>query len=199
MPRMPKSSTSTPAASCERARRPATSTPKPSSPRKTLPMPATRTRPAPGGDSPSASGSTSSGEKKKRWPGCRGLPRSRAGVVLDASRASWTCPSIVLLDAPPRRRFCRPARCRRRRRRAGAQAHAAARGEARRPATVDRVRRRALQLLPGIAHGRLASQRPHRGTSRAGAAAPPRTATRCARVSRARSGRRRASPASPRR
>ena len=44
MPRMPKSWTTTPAGSLLRARRLTTSTPKASSPMKTLPMPATRMR-----------------------------------------------------------------------------------------------------------------------------------------------------------
>src|SRR5918911_499387 len=100
MPRMPKSSTWTPAGSSLRARRPATSTPKPSSPKNTLPMPATRIRGAvgPAATGSPGSGSTSSGEKKKRWPIWRCSPRSRPGRAARAPPSTRAAP-----ESPPRK------------------------------------------------------------------------------------------------
>ena len=90
---MPKSATSTPGGISLAARRLASATPNPSSPRKTLPIPATRTRveasPGPAGPS----GSTSSGSKKKRWPGWRWAPRSRPGSS-STTTASLRSPSM---------------------------------------------------------------------------------------------------------
>ena len=83
-----------PAGASRCASRSATATPKPSSPRKTLPMPATSTRAA----AAPAIGSTSSGAKKKRWPGWRALAEVAARIVLDASRRGARSPSRSSLD-----------------------------------------------------------------------------------------------------
>src|SRR5438270_1360772 len=91
---MPKSTTSVPGGSARRARRSASATPKPSSPRNTFPIPASRILDA-RGSAPGASsmGSTSAGEKKNRWPSCRSRPRSRPGSS-SATTASETLPSM---------------------------------------------------------------------------------------------------------
>ena len=150
MPRIPKSTTSTPAGSSRRASRPASATPKPSSPRKTLPMPATSTRTAGAAGASAGSGSTSSIAKKKRWPGWRRSPRSRPG---SSSTTTVRCSLPSVSSSMPSTAAVRPAEreIHHVAARARAQAHAAA------PAQLDArdgdgVRRRPLELLPGAGH-----------------------------------------------
>ena len=79
-----------PAAAVASASRSASATPKPSSPRKTLPIPATRIRAG-------STGSTSSGAKKKRCASWAATPRSRPGSSATVT-TRWTRALHVLLD-----------------------------------------------------------------------------------------------------
>ncbi len=90
IPRMPKSTTSTPAAARAARGGRATATPKPSSPRKMLPIPATSTR---GGAAWSpAERLDLLGREEEPVPGLARLAEVAAGVVVDVT-ASWTRPS----------------------------------------------------------------------------------------------------------
>ena len=116
MPRMPKSTTSTPRR--QLALRPAAA----ASARRSRRRRGTRCRCRRRGRAcrrarrpPPASGSTSSGEKKKRCPGWRALAEVAARVVLERHRELHAALD-VLLRSPRRRRPGRRARGRRRRR-----------------------------------------------------------------------------------
>ena len=144
---------------------------------------------------PSASGSTSSGEKKKRWPGWRRSPRSRPGSSSTVT-ASWHVAVDVLLDrlddaVPAVERAVEDV--------AALRAGAAARGCRRRtstPSTVDASGAgRSSSSQPLIAAiARELADRAVQAHELVLASAP-----RCARGSRARAGRWRASRPSPRR